>query len=98
MVTLKPKFIATNFPGYFFNVEDDQLYSLKVDGVLKPLKFVTPNYWNKIDSYPIKLKDGTKVISKGGYNISVKGRRKFYPIERLKELEHTDSVVPVKGE
>ena len=96
MVKLKPEFIATKFPGYFFCTAATKLYSLKIDGVLKPLKFYKPNQFNHIGSHPLKLKSGERVYSKGGYNISVKGRRKFYPIEKLMELEEHDATIPVK--
>ena len=95
-VTFTPDFIATMYPGYFFNVEDNKLYSLKIDGVLKPLKYYKANYWNKMDVHPVKLSDGSRVYSKGGYVVSVEGRRRVYPIEKLKDLKHEQSVIPVK--
>ena len=94
-VTFSDEFIATKFPGYFFNIKDELLYSMKISGVLKPLKFYTPNRFNHMWRHSIKLKDGSKVTTKGGYYVSFHGTRKFYPIERLKELEHVDSVIPV---
>ena len=96
LVSFPPEFIATAFPGYFFNVDDEKLYSMKIDGVLKPLKFQTPNQFNHIWRHPVKLRGGSEVNSKGGYYISVKGRRKFYAIEKLKDLEHVASVIPVR--
>lgn len=95
MVTLKPEYIATKYPGYFFNREDEQLYSLKVDGVLKPLKYHKPNHFNHIGRFPVKLRDGEVVQCRGGYYVSVKGFRKFYPIELLRDLEDTDTTIPV---
>lgn len=35
MVTLPKDFVATKYPGYFWNVVDKKLYSLKVTGELK---------------------------------------------------------------
>jgi len=96
MITLPKEFVATKFPGYFFNREDGKLYSLKIDGVLKALKFYVPNQFNHMWRYPIKLKDGSKVTTKGGYYISFHGMRKFYPIERLKEIKEHDATIPVK--
>lgn len=96
MITFKPEFIATKYPGYFFNTEDNKLYSMKIDGVLKPLKYQRPNRFNHIGTYPYKLKDGTKFWSKGGYAVSVKGSRIYYAIEHLKELDAVAHVIPVK--
>lgn len=38
MVILPPPFVKTKYEGYFWNLSDKKLYSLKIDGVLKPLK------------------------------------------------------------
>lgn len=85
MVKLPDEFVATKYPGYFFNRDDEQLYSLKVDGILKPLKYHVPNRFNHIGRF-----------SDGGFYVSVKGLRKFYPIEKLRELKPEDSTIPVK--
>ena len=95
-VTLPDEFIATKFPGYFFNVGDEKLYSIKIDGILKPLAYQQPNQFNHMWRHPVKLRDGSEVNATGGYYVSVKGRRKFYAIEKLKELEYVSSVIPVK--
>lgn len=95
-VSFKPEFIATKYPGYFFNIEDNKLYSMKIDGVLKPLKYREANYWNNWGSCRIKLHDGSEVYATGGYQISFRGMRRFYAIEKLKDLKHEQSVVPVK--
>ena len=86
MVTLEPQFIETKFPGYFFNSEDGKLYSLKVDGILKPLRFYTPNRFNHMWRYG----------SEGGYYVSVNGHRRFYPIEKLNELTQHNATIPVE--
>ena len=39
MVTLPDNFTMTKYPGYFWNVLDKKLYSIKVTGELKPLVF-----------------------------------------------------------
>lgn len=96
MVKLPPEYVATKFPGYFFNRDDEQLYSLKIDGVLKPLRFHTPNRFNHIWNYTVKLRDGSKVPCTGGFYVSVRGNRKFMPLEALKDIEPHDSTIPVK--
>ena len=98
MVTFKPEFLATRYPGYFFNTEDELLYSMKVDGVLKPLKQHKPNRFNHMYRFQIKLKDGSKVTPEGGYFVSVKGQSRFLSIEELKDLTQHDATIPVKGE
>lgn len=95
MVTLPPQFVATKYPGYFFNTLDKKLYSIKIDGILKPLKLRRPNRFNHLNTYPVKLKDGSRVYSEGGFMVSVKGRSRFYAIEQLVELEDTDITIPV---
>jgi len=96
MVTLPKEFVATRWDGYFFNTKDEQLYSLKIDGMLKPLKFRTPNPFNHIGRFMVKLTNGSRVKCTGGFNVSVKGQKKFYPLEQLKELKEHDAIFPVK--
>lgn len=96
MITLPKEFVATKYPGYFFNRDDQKLYSLKISGILKELKYRYPNRWNYIGQYPTKLADGTKIYSKGGYQVSVKGQTRFYAIEQLKEIKEHDATIPVK--
>ncbi len=84
MVTLPSEFIATKFPGYFFNSKDEKLYSLKIDGILKPLRYYTPNPFNHMHR------------TAGGYYVSVRGSRKLYTIEKLRELVASNSEIPVR--
>ena len=93
-VTFKPEFIATKYPGYFFNIQDKQLYSMKISGVLKPLKFRKPNQWNNMYRWQVTLKNGDKIMTGGGYQVSVRGRTKYMLIEELMDIEPTKSVVP----
>ena len=47
MVTLPKDFVAIKFPGYFWNIKEQRLYSMKVTGVLRPLAGpYTPNHFN----------------------------------------------------
>lgn len=80
MVTLPPNFTATKFPGYFWNVEDQQLYSIKIHGVLRPLKIIQPNNFN--------------MLPRPAYRVSVKGRRRLLFLDDLKKLTLEDSEVP----
>ena len=49
MVTLPKDFVAIKFPGYFWNIKEQRLYSMKVTGVLRPLAGpYTPNHFNHL--------------------------------------------------
>ena len=37
MIKFNSKFIALSYPGYFWNTEDEKLYSIKIEGILTPL-------------------------------------------------------------
>jgi hypothetical protein len=80
MVTLPPYFVATKFPGYFWNLRTQTLYSVKVHGVLKELKLTRPNQWNNL------------VVP--AYRVSVNGKRRYLYEKELKMLEASDSVFP----
>ena len=71
MITFPPEFVATKFPGYFWNVKDQKLYSLKVTGVLRPLRYSGPNRWN---------------FYRSGYRVSVNGRSRWLFLTDLKNL------------
>lgn len=79
MVTLPPPFTATKYPGYFWNIEEKKLYSIKQSGELKELKMQNPNRWNHI---PMP-----------GYIVSFKGRRKYLAIGYLNKLVLEDSEI-----
>jgi len=86
MVSLPKEFVATKYPGYFFNLKDKKLYSLKIDGILKPLTFIKPNIYNKLNPFE----------TKGGWRVSVRGTHRWLVIEYLESLKPTDSEIPVK--
>jgi hypothetical protein len=80
MITFPKEFIATKYPGYFWNLTDGQLYSVKVTGALKPLAKMRPNHFNHFRT---------------GYQISVRGQKRFMEIEYLKKLKPARSTFPV---
>lgn len=82
MVTLPPGFIATRYPGYFWHAIEQRLYSLKVDGILKPIKAQKPNRFN--------------LATEPYYRVSVRGRRRAMGLRYLKSLKYEASVIPVK--
>lgn len=83
MVTLPKEFVATKFPGYFWHTVEQKLYTLKVTGVLRPLKKQPPNRYNHY---------------KDMYAVSHKGQRRGLLVEKLKQLQLTNSVFPVQPE
>lgn len=86
MVKLPDVYAATWYPGYFFHLNTHVLYSLKIDGILKPLKKVHPNAFNQ--------------IQEPGYRVSYQGKRKFMPMSKLIAFtkDHRDQVheIPVR--
>lgn len=89
MVSLPKDFVATRYPGYFFNVKDELLYSIKIDGVLKPLPLRMPNRFNRLHLY----------APEGAFFISVQGYRKVYPLAKLRALSANvarQELIPVK--
>lgn len=81
MITFPVEFAATMHPGYFWNVMEQRLYSMKTSGVLKAMKHQSPNRWNN---------------GLSGYRISVNGRRRWLDDKYLRQLSATtDSVIPV---
>jgi hypothetical protein len=81
MITFPEHFVATRFPGYYWNVETQKLYSIKVTGVLTELKRSKPCYFNRQFE---------------GYQVSVKGFRRLLDMPYLRSLKPKDSVIPVK--
>ena len=86
MVTLPKEFVAIQYPGYFFNIEDEKLYSVKVSGALKPLAL------NKGWNYALKI------YCEVGYNISVNGRKRHIELSELRKLKPKKQIYPIYSE
>lgn len=80
MITFPKEFVATKYPGYFWNIADKQLYSIKVTGVLRPLKRCKPCFYNH---------------GFDGYQISVNGRKRYLHTEYLSKLTPKREKIPV---
>lgn len=81
MVKLPPQFVATKYPGYFWNVQDQKLYSLKVSGILTTLTRIRPSRWNQY---------------REGYRVSVRGRDRLLTMQYLEGLlPGSNSTIPV---
>ena len=79
MVTLPKDFVATRYPGYFWNVVEKKLYSLKVTGELRAMTVQRGFFYNGKNIEP-------------GYPISVKGIRKRYTLKYLNSLTATNDI------
>lgn len=82
MVTLPPEYTATKYFGYFWNTKEQRLYSIKIGGVLRPLKATNPNRWNELPG--------------PAYRVSDKGWKRYLLVSDLKKLTTQDSVIPVE--
>lgn len=83
MVTLPKDFVATRFPGYFWNVAEKKLYSIKVTGELRPMAF----------------HKGIRIYGRDiepGYQISVNGIKRRYTLQYLETLVATDAIQEIK--
>ncbi len=79
MVTLPKEFVATRYPGYFWNVSERKLYSLKISGELRPMKFDKGG-----------LVCGRVILP--GYRISVNGCKRKMTMEYLGKLKATTEI------
>ena len=83
MITFPPEYVEIYYPGYYWNMKENVLYSIKVTGTLKPLKL--GRRWNGPGHY--------SVIK--GYKLSHRGRPRFMPLEDLMKLSPKNAVVPM---
>ena len=79
MVVLPKDFVATRYPGYFWNLTEKKLYSLKVTGELRPMAF---NRGGRFYGRVIEP----------GYQISVNGRKRKFTMEYLASLKSTTEI------
>lgn len=86
MVIFPPEFVKTKYPGYFWNTVDQQLYTIKVTGVLRPMKLQP--------SWSLYVNGRYQVIGKH-YGVSVGGVKKILTLEYLKGLRQRIGTEPV---
>lgn len=82
IVSLPKGFVATKFPGYFWHIEEQQLYTIKVHGVLTPLKITKPN-------------QRFNYLNEPAYRVCVRGVRRWLHLRDLRKLTYNNSEVPV---
>jgi hypothetical protein len=76
MITLPSELKAIRgFPGYFFRESDKRVFSIKIGGVLKPLKHKTspPLAWNRFQGF-------------SGWELSKDGIRRNFSDEAITKL------------
>jgi hypothetical protein len=79
MVTLPKEFVSTRYPGYFWNVVEKKLYSIKVTGELRPMAFHKGGNFGWVRVEP-------------GYQISVSGRKRRFTMGYLESLTATNEI------
>lgn len=79
MVTLPKDFVATRYPGYFWNVVEQKLYTIKVTGELRPMAFQKGGNFGWLRVEP-------------GYKISVNGQKRTYSMKYLTSLRATNKI------
>lgn len=80
VVSLPVGFVATKYPGYFWNIYSRLLFTAKL-GVLRPLKIVAPSRFNRLD--------------KAAYRVSHEGRKRYLYLNDLEKLHPQQSLFPV---
>jgi hypothetical protein len=82
-------------PGYFFNTQSKQLFSLKVTGVLRPLKRQIASS----KTVGAMAKHGLRdvAIGEGYYNISHKGKKKTLLERRISAKLDFNHVIPLQA-
>lgn len=87
--TLTP---VPNHPGYFWDIEKEKLFSLKVGGEYRELtcRRLHPAAFNYGRMKYSKLKPGQLV-----YTVSVNGRCRYLAVSHLKKLKMVDYDIPL---
>ena len=83
MIAMPKGFVMTRYPGYYWNVDTQKLYSTKVTGELRPMAFHKGGFFRGYSIQP-------------GYQISVNGYRKTLTLDYLRTLKYTDSIQEIK--
>ena len=79
MIVFPSDFVKTMYPGYFWNVNTQKLYSIK-SGKVKELKLNS-------GTYPIRPHGQMGPH----YQVSVEGRKRYLLVEKLKKTNHTNT-------
>lgn len=80
-VTMPDGFVATRYPGYFWNVRTQTLFTAKL-GVLRQIKLTLPSQYN--------------TLTEPMYRVSHQGDRKHLSLRYLRGLKPRASIFPVE--
>lgn len=78
MIIFPKSFVKIKYPGYFWDTDEHILYSIKVTGVMKPMK-LQKGFRGVVNGAYIEIPDG--------YQLSHQGRRRYVTLEYLKALK-----------
>lgn len=83
MVVFPSEFVAIKYPGYFWHLTEQRLYSIKVSGILRPLSV----------SNHARYTHGENL-----YKLSVNGKKRHIYEETLKKIKapSKNQTVPVQ--
>lgn len=84
MIRFPKHFVKIKYPGYFWDVKEEILYSIKIGGELKPLKLKKAYYGPG--------KTGIVDIPEG-YSVSVNGQKKIVALSDLQKLTYSESII-----
>lgn len=86
-VKLPKQFVSTRWPGYYWNIKEERLYSCKISGVLRPLtlqdnSFVQWKFGGPI--YQISINGKSKVVSHRGFQVgfNLRPKKKKFPVQK----------------
>ena len=87
-IKLPDNLVPTKFPGYYWDIENKLLYSIKVSGELKPLKLQKGGYRPHSFVEPLPPH----------YKVSYKGFQRMYSLDYLNSLTKlkTDVTIGIK--
>lgn len=91
MIQFPNTLTPTKYPGYYWCVRQEKLYSIKVEGVLNELKR-RPALPHGYGNYALAR---SRMVNEAHYQVSVKGHRRYLFVKDLKELKLEPQVLPL---
>lgn len=73
------------YPGYFWDTKTNHLFSIKVGGVLRPLKIQKPFYTKQIS------------IEVDHWSVSINGRQKILTVDKILRRLEDPHDIPIQG-
>ena len=89
-VKLPTHLVETKYNGYFWSHKEKQLYSIKIDGILKPLKLYK--------KFCTKVGDKLHFSDIDHYQVSVNGNKRYLFVNDLESLpKKSKHIIPIIG-